>query len=394
MGVGGRGFRNISAVWACEVSKAKEDWRRQLTHRTPHTHATMRGKRAKKYRKLMHQYEVNFNFRYVTRSPRTPPSLSYLPQYPNKKLPAAKDLKANTTESEPYQVLLDSEFLQDTHRTKIDILPRLQGVLGGEVKPMVSQCSMRHLYTATPKSEDLITQAKTYERRRCGHHELPEPLSNLECLSSCVDPKGNLTNKHRYVVATQDPKIRAHFRKIPGVPLVYVNKSVMILEPMASATEELRERTEKAKFREGLKGRRGGPGAVANAGEKRKREFEEEGEKEEQGAAAQAAGEERPIKKHKHKGPKGPNPLSVKKSRKAKPGQNAEPAKVKAPKTPKPKEREQHEQATESVAAAPDTEGGEGTKRKRKRKHKPKGDGGAPTEAGGDAGGEGEMDVS
>jgi len=38
--------------------------------------------------------------------------------------------------SEPYQVLVDSQILQETSQKKIDLVGRLQGVLGGEIKPM------------------------------------------------------------------------------------------------------------------------------------------------------------------------------------------------------------------------------------------------------------------
>jgi U3 small nucleolar RNA-associated protein 23 len=274
-------------------------------------------------------------------------------------------------------VLVDSAILQETWQKKIDLVGRLKGVLGGEVKPMVTQCDMRHLYDAKPKDEQLILQAKTYERRRCGHHELEKPLSSLECLSSCVDPKGTLTNKHRYVVATQDPKIRAFMRRIPGVPLIYISKSVMILEPMASATEDVREREERAKFKAGLKGRRGGP----DAGEKRKRDNDDEGAREQEGTSAeQPSGEARPQKKKRVKGPKGPNPLSVRKPKKPKDqppsgAQKGEPAKSKSAKS------EQAEHDGDDTAVHSGGEGGEPGKRKRKRKHKPKGEGGVSLEA-------------
>ena len=67
-----------------------------------------------------------------------------------------------------------------------------------------------------------------HERRRCGHHpeEYPEPCSTLECLGSVV----GATNKHRYVVASQDGEMRARMRGIPGVPLIYINRSVMLLQ--------------------------------------------------------------------------------------------------------------------------------------------------------------------
>lgn len=279
----------------------------------------MKLKRAKAYRKLMHQYQIQFGFR------------------------------------EPYQVLLDSAILEDAYRTKIDIISRLRTVLQGEIKPMITQCSMRHLYNATPKNNALIDQAKTYERRRCNHHELEEPLSDLECLKEVVDPKGSMTNKHRYVVASQDEKVRKHMRRVAGVPVIYISKSVMLLEPMGTSSEEVRNREEKSKFRLGLKGARN-----PDAGQKRKRDNNEEGEGD---ITEDKPKDARPQKKKRQHGPKQPNPLSVKKSKKAETPKNTGP---RAPETSEPQ-----------TSATGDAEGGAAsTTRKRKRKHKPKGDGG------------------
>ncbi|KAF2203767.1 hypothetical protein GQ43DRAFT_389414 [Delitschia confertaspora ATCC 74209] len=303
----------------------------------------MRGARSKAYRKLMRQFAITFNFR------------------------------------EPYQVLLDSQIIQDS--AKIDLVAALERTLQGKVKPMITQCDMRHLYQAQPKDEALINQAKTYERRRCNHHELEEPLSSLECLSEVVGP----TNKHRYIVASQVPELRAHMRRIPGVPLVYINRSVMILEPMASSSEEVRNGEEKAKFRAGLKGRRG---ANTSAGEKRKRDDdkEEDGEESNSRTTAQGqstGGDDRPEKKKRAKGPKGPNPLSVKKPKKQQP-----------PASEKPKrssDTQEHAPDTTSKTHEPGAEPGaqlevdsnevvdgeRAGKQKRKRKHKPKGTSGS-----------------
>ena len=46
--------------------------------------------------------------------------------------------------------------------------------------------------------------------------------------------------------------MRAYFRSIPGVPLVYINRSVMIMEPMADCSMERRESDELLKFSVGL----------------------------------------------------------------------------------------------------------------------------------------------
>ncbi|KAF2099525.1 hypothetical protein NA57DRAFT_55488 [Rhizodiscina lignyota] len=239
----------------------------------------MRGHRAKQYRKLMHQYSLTFNFR------------------------------------EPYQVLLDAEIIQDAAHFKMDLIAGLKRTLQGEVKPMITQCSMRHLYSATPKDESLIAQAKTYERRRCNHHTLETPLNTIECLSSVVDPKDSRTNKHRYIIASQNAELRAKMRRIPGVPLIYINRSVMIMEPMASATEGVREQEEKGKFRAGIKGARGGQAlgkrprdtAGAAPGESAPGDVEEQPTVPERGE---------PVKKKRKQGAREPNPLSVKKPKK------------------------------------------------------------------------------
>ena len=208
---------------------------------------------------------------------------------------------------------------------------------------------MRHLYAAAkePGVSYLIDKAKTYERRRCGHlpADYPEPLSAKECLISVVDPKGTKHNKHRYVVASNDLEVRKSLRKVLGVPLVYVSRSVMIMEPMAEATGEAREKEEKSKFRDGIKGRVSG-----SVGMKRKRGDEadeaEQGKKDaEGGESAEAA----PVKKKKVYGlPKGPNPLSVKK-KKAEGKKSEEEKKERAPR---------------------EGEAEEGQKKKRRRKHK------------------------
>jgi U3 small nucleolar RNA-associated protein 23 len=144
---------------------------------------------------------------------------------------------------------------------------------------------------------------------------LDKPLSTLECLSSVVDPKSNSTNKHRYVIASQDGEARAFMRKVAGVPLVYISRSVMIMEPMADATERVKEREERGKLRAGLKNRRG-----EQVGVKRKRDMEEsanDGTEKERDAEESSRG----APKRRKRGPKGPNPLSVKKPKRRSAGQ-------------------------------------------------------------------------
>ncbi|KXT13876.1 hypothetical protein AC579_2400 [Pseudocercospora musae] len=287
----------------------------------------MKGKRSKQYRKLMQHYQLNFNFR------------------------------------QPYQVILDADIIKDAARFKMQLGQMLQNTLHGQIKPMITQCCIRHLYNepASPDKDAWISVAKDAERRRCGHHELEEPLSALECIESVVDSKGTGNNKHRYIVAVQDHEVRRKMRKVVGVPLVYIARSVMILEPMANATQEVREKDENAKIRAGLNGRR-----PTSTGEKRKRDDEEDDDEKENET------QEMPKpKKYKVKGPKGPNPLSVKKSKKDNKTDKKQDERPKA--VVRKSKQESH--AGDQPAVTPEAAegaGAEGQKKKRKRMRKPK----------------------
>ncbi|KAI1456437.1 Fcf1-domain-containing protein [Annulohypoxylon moriforme] len=233
-----------------------------------------RAKKSKAYRKLMEEFSMGFGFRV------------------------------------PYQVLVDADFIAEANKCKMDLVRRLETTLHGEVKPMITQCSMRHLYErkSEPGVEAAIEQAKTqFERRRCGHHpdEYPEPLSALECIKSVVDLKGNAVNKHRYVCAINDDDVRANIRQVAGTPLVYIRRSVMIMEPMATVSTAIRAKDEKNKFRAELK---------PSAGKRKRDDDGDQVEKDEQ-VTANAAEDEQPKKKKKNYGPKQPNPLAVKKKK-------------------------------------------------------------------------------
>lgn len=224
---------------------------------------------------------------------------------------------------------------------------------------MITQCEIRKLYSQKnePGGNEAIELAKTLERRRCGHHpdQYPEPLSTQECIMSVIDPKDSGQNKHRYVVASQDVEVRRKLRTVRGVPLIYIKRSVMILEPMADESAQARLREEKIKFRAEIK----------NALGKRKRNEEDDDDKsdgdsnskpKDQALSARAAEE-----KKKAKGRKGPNPLSVKK------------AKKKPEATPKPKDKPESTAAANSEADGP-------AKRKRRRRAKAAGDKAEPDE--------------
>lgn len=155
---------------------------------------------------------------------------------------------------------------------------------------------------------------------------LPEEDCLLDLLSGGVTGNQQPKNKQHFVLATADPlteknhtsgpsgrarrpmnastgqDIRAYAREVPGVPIIYVKRSVMVLEELSGASLRVRRMEEKDKFREGIIG----PGS-----RKRKRDDEdgEDGKSKdgEDGEEVDMAG----PKKKKVKKVRGPNPLSV-----------------------------------------------------------------------------------
>jgi U3 small nucleolar RNA-associated protein 23 len=128
----------------------------------------------------------------------------------------------------------------------------------------------------------------------------------------------------------------------------------MIMEPMGSATEDLRERQERQKFKTGLKSRH----SSTSLG-KRQRDDSESGEDvlsrptATPGITVTAAASGPAPAVKRRKGPKGANPLSVKK-----------------PKSRLKSSEATHDQPMESTGPAATDDGT--AKKKRKRKPKPK----------------------
>ncbi|TGJ78252.1 hypothetical protein E0Z10_g10513 [Xylaria hypoxylon] len=286
-----------------------------------------RAKRSKQYKRLMNKYEMNFGFR------------------------------------EPYQVLGDSQFLEAAIRSKMDIDHILKATLHGSTKLLITQCSMRWLYARRnePGIGAVIDFAKeSVERRRCGHHpsDYPEPLEELECIHSVVDPSKTGVNKHRYVCAINDEQLRYSLRNgIQVVPLLYIRRSVLIMEPASSTTVKARSRDEKAKFTAELK----------SPGGKRKRQQEDTGDDDGGDGTKEGAEPTNPEKKKTKKtyGPKAPNPMSIKKKKPEHKAQHTG------------KDQTETAEAAELEEAKPDDgtqldTAGDATGRKRRRKHKSK----------------------
>lgn len=282
---------------------------------------------------------------------------------------------------EPYQVLVDSNFLRAVHTFKMELIPALERTLQGKVKPLLTKCSLAAIMASQPINPKTnnpyrpthLPPPTILPLRHCSHNEDSTPIDEVECLLSLLSPSKEVKrNKEHYTLATADPpapakadsgdgkkrkrgadegrdalrraqKLRIGARSIPGVPIVYVKRSVMILEPMSTPSEEVRDGVENRKFRVGLNDE-----AVLG-----KRKRTEDGEEKK--------------KKRGPKKPKGPNPLSVKKPKK-KPAETAS----------GPKQEKRKEQKLDEAPDRTNDDGESGApKPKRRRRHhkSSKGDG-------------------
>lgn len=204
---------------------------------------------------------------------------------------------------EPFQTIVDDQIILDCVKASFDIVKGLNRTIQAETKPMITQCCMQALYATN--NQPAIDLAKTFERRRCNHPP-KDPQPPVDCIRSITDIDGE--NKHRYIVASQSPKLRRKLRGVPGVPLVFMNRSVMVMEPASDSTKRAAALSENAKLSGGLNDAK-------------------------VGYISKPAEENFEVKTKKRKGPAEPNPLSVKKKKKdAKDAKDAhdEPAKPKA----------------------------------------------------------------
>lgn len=282
----------------------------------------MRQKRAKAYKKQMATYERNFGFR------------------------------------SPYQILYTADFLEAARSFHLDPIPGIKRTVQNDIKNMITQCCIKELYDA--KADPSIRLAKTMERRRCGHVDTPE--TPAACIVECVGSR----NKNRYIVATQDQSLREKLRLVPGVPLVYINRSVMILEPPSPATLMIKETRENAKI--GLSQeeavvlgkRKRAPSTVPKPQNTGTEQDADSGLGSQDDGAGD--GQQAQAKKRKRKGPPGPNPLSIRKPKSILKGSSSLVKDVSVPK---------FEASDNSVLRAETGEGaGTSTNRsRRKRKH-------------------------
>lgn len=184
-------------------------------------------------------------------------------------------------------MVLDGSFLHACTKYKLDLYATLSRLLQDEVK--LFTCSFVVNELKKLGLNDVIDKITSDDIRIL---KTKKELETVEVDKGILKIVGE-RNDQRFVVATQDVELRKRLRQIPGVPLIYLNRAVPVLEKQSQASVDFQNGVEQKK----------------RAPKKWERRKLHEDHTRNAKRTNTSSGSSKPSRKRK--GPKGPNPLSV-----------------------------------------------------------------------------------
>lgn len=127
----------------------------------------------------------------------------------------------------PYQVLIDTNFINFSIQKKIDIVKGMMDCLLAKCNPLITDCVMAELEKLGPKYRIALKLARDPRMKRlsCTH----KGTYADDCLV-------NRVMQHKcYIVATNDAALKQRVRKIPGIPLMSVGGHSYVIEKLPDA---------------------------------------------------------------------------------------------------------------------------------------------------------------
>ena len=142
-------------------------------------------------------------------------------------VPTAMFFQYNTQLGPPYHVLVDTNFINFSIKNKLEMYKSMMDCLLAKCIPCVTDCVMAELEKLGGKYRLALRLAKDprIERLPCTH---PGTYADDCLLQRC--------QQHRcYIVATCDRDLKRKIRKVPGVPIMYINSRKYSIERMPEA---------------------------------------------------------------------------------------------------------------------------------------------------------------
>ncbi len=133
----------------------------------------------------------------------------------------------NTQLGPPFHVLVDTNFINFSVKNKLDVIQSMMDCLYARCIPYVTDCVMGELEKLGAKYKVALKIVKDpqFERLACLH----KGTYADDCL---VD---RVTQHKCYIVATCDKDLKRRIRKIPGVPIMFLQQHKYSIERMPDA---------------------------------------------------------------------------------------------------------------------------------------------------------------
>jgi U3 small nucleolar RNA-associated protein 24 len=141
--------------------------------------------------------------------------------------PSSMFFQYNTQLGPPYNVLVDTNFINFSIKNKLEIYKSMMDCLLAKCIPCITDCVMAELEKLGSKYRLALRLAKDprFERLPCTH----DGTYADDCLLQRCQ-------QHRcYIVATCDKDLKRKIRKVPGVPIMYINSRKYSIERMPEA---------------------------------------------------------------------------------------------------------------------------------------------------------------
>ena len=139
----------------------------------------------------------------------------------------------------PYKIIIDGNFAAIALNKKFEIKSSLEKLLDEKVILIIPNCIFKEVQSLENKIPGLVRLLSQYKIEQCKHN-LMNPTN---CIRDYIGKKNNL----KYFVATQDNFLRIQLRKIPGVPLIFFEQNMLLMDKPSRISIEASERRENLK---------------------------------------------------------------------------------------------------------------------------------------------------
>ena len=139
----------------------------------------------------------------------------------------------------PYKVIIDGNFAAMALNKKFEMKSALEKLLDPKVILTIPSCIFTEVQSLESKIPGLLKLLSQYKIQQCPHGL----LSPTNCIRDYIGNK----NQSKYFVATQDNFLRMQLRNIPGVPLIFFEQNMLLMDKPSRVSIEASERRENLK---------------------------------------------------------------------------------------------------------------------------------------------------